>query len=86
MRTGVHVVPHCLGSRPLGSPIPTSREHPSAAGEYTGQFEALLLEEAREAVRGGWAEAVQAGHLFDAAVIGCVFVLGLWLRLGLGLG
>ena len=41
-----------------------------AAGEYTAQFEALLLEEAREAVRGGWAEAAQAGHLFDASIIG----------------
>jgi len=44
------------------------------AGEYTAQFEALLLEEAREAVRGGWAEAAQAGHLFDASVIGCAAV------------
>ena len=47
---------------------------PRAAGEYTAQFEALLLEEAREAVRGGWAEAAQAGHLFDATVIGCAVV------------
>jgi len=44
------------------------------AGDYTAQFEALLLEEAREAVRGGWAEAAQAGHLFDASVVGCAAV------------
>ena len=33
-------------------------------------FEALLFEEAREAVRGGWVEGSEAGRLVEAEVIG----------------
>ena len=32
------------------------------AGAYIRAFEPLLFEEAREAVRGGWAEAAEAGR------------------------
>ncbi len=42
-----------------------------SAAEYIRAFEPLLCEEAREAVRGGWAEAAEAGRAWPADVAAC---------------
>ena len=43
----------------------------AGAGEYIRAFEPLLFEEAREAVRGGWAEAAEAGCSWQTDVTSC---------------
>ena len=45
-------------------------ENFTSADEYVSMFEALLFEEAREAVRGGWVENAEAGRLVEGEVIG----------------
>ena len=50
----------------------------TSSEEYVSMFEALLFEEAREAVRGGWTEHAEAGRLFEAHVIGCVPARSQW--------
>ncbi len=42
-----------------------------SAAEYIRAFEPLLCEEAREAVRGGWAEAAEAGRAWPVDVAAC---------------
>jgi len=65
------------GDLPEGLPLTFE-----SAGAYVRAFEPLLFEEAREAVRGGWAEGAENGRCWPTDVIACGLCLGCDPRLG----
>ena len=61
--------PPCqAGNADLPEALPASF---ASTEQYTASFEALLFEEAREAVRDEWGVKCGAGRAYEAEVLGC---------------